>query len=30
VRYSHLLDNELAGTTQKNVFEILIPIVIPQ
>jgi hypothetical protein len=30
VRYSHLLDNELAGPTQKNVFEILVPIVIPR
>jgi len=30
VRFSHLLDNELAGETQRNVFEILIPIVIPQ
>ncbi|MFI5185204.1 MAG: hypothetical protein ACHQF0_00610 [Chitinophagales bacterium] len=30
VRLSHLLDNELSGTTQKNVFEILVPIVIPQ
>jgi len=25
-----LLDNELTGSNQKNVFEILIPIVIPQ
>ena len=30
VRYSHLLDDELAGPTQKNVFEILVPIVIPR
>jgi hypothetical protein len=30
VRFSHLLDNELAGETQRNVFEVLIPIVIPQ
>jgi hypothetical protein len=30
VRYSHLLDYELAGPTQKNVFEILVPIVIPR
>ncbi len=30
VRFSHLLDNELAGPTQKNVFEILVPIIIPQ
>ena len=30
VRYSHLLDNEVAGPTQKNVFEILVPIVIPR
>ncbi|TMI80992.1 MAG: hypothetical protein E6H10_12655 [Bacteroidetes bacterium] len=30
VRFSHLLDNELAGETKRNVFEILIPIVIPQ
>jgi hypothetical protein len=30
VRFSHLLDNELAGGTQKNVFEILVPIVIPR
>jgi hypothetical protein len=30
VRFSHLLDNELIGPTQKNVFEILVPIVIPR
>jgi hypothetical protein len=30
IRLSHLLDNELSGPTQKNVFEILVPIVIPQ
>jgi hypothetical protein len=30
VRYSHLLDTELSGATQKNVFEILVPIVIPR
>jgi hypothetical protein len=30
VRFSHLLDNELVGGTQRNVWEILIPIVIPQ
>jgi len=30
IRLSHLLDNELSGLTQKNVFEIVIPIVIPQ
>jgi len=30
VRFSHLLDNELNGVTQKNVFEILVPIIIPQ
>lgn len=30
IRLSHLLDNELVGGTQKNVFEILVPIVIPQ
>ena len=29
-RYSYLLDTELTGSNQKNVFEILIPIVIPQ
>jgi hypothetical protein len=30
IRLSHLLNNELSGSTQKNVFEILVPIVIPQ
>lgn len=30
IRLSHLLDNELSGPTQKNVFEVLVPIVIPQ
>ena len=30
IRLSHLLNNELSGPTQKNVFEILVPIVIPQ
>ena len=30
VRFSHLLDNELNGSTQKNVFGILVPIVIPR
>ncbi|HEY2722810.1 MAG TPA: hypothetical protein VGI82_13845, partial [Chitinophagaceae bacterium] len=30
IRLSHLLDKELVGPTQKNVFEILVPIVIPQ
>jgi len=30
IRISHLLDRELAGSTQRNVFEILVPIVIPQ
>ena len=30
IRYSHLLDNELTGPTDKNVFEIVIPIVIPR
>ena len=29
-RYSYLLDTELTGSKQKNVFEVLIPIVIPQ
>ena len=29
-RFSHLLDTEVTGSNQKNVFEILIPIVIPQ
>ncbi len=29
-RWSYLLDSELTGSNQKNVFEILIPIVIPQ
>jgi hypothetical protein len=29
-RLSHLLDSEVTGSNQKNVFEILIPIVIPQ
>jgi hypothetical protein len=29
-RYSYLLDSELTGSNQKSVFEILIPIVIPQ
>jgi len=29
-RYSFLLDNEFTGSNQKSVFEILIPIVIPQ
>jgi hypothetical protein len=30
VRYSHLLDNVLNRPTQKNIFEILVPIVIPE
>jgi hypothetical protein len=30
IRVSHLLDSEVTGSTQKTVFEILIPIVIPQ
>ena len=30
IRFSHLLDNELSGATQKNVFEFLVPIVIPR
>ena len=30
VRYSHLLDNVLNRPTEKNIFEVLIPIVIPQ
>jgi hypothetical protein len=30
IRLSHLLDDELSGPTQKNVFEILVPIVIPR
>ena len=30
IRLSHLLDSELSGSTQKNVFEVLVPIVIPQ
>jgi hypothetical protein len=30
MRYSHVLDNELVGHTFKNVFEILVPIVIPK
>ncbi len=29
-RFSHLLDTDVTGSNQKNVFEILIPIVIPQ
>ncbi len=30
LRFSHLLDEELTGTTQKNVFQVLVPIVIPK
>jgi len=29
-RWSYLLDNELAGPTQKNVFEFVLPVVIPR
>jgi len=29
-RYSYLLDNELAGPTQKSVFEFILPVVIPR
>jgi len=30
IRFSHLLDNDLSGLTQKNVFEFIVPIIVPQ